>query len=91
MSPAITNTVEIDVRGFVCPSSLLVALRELNKQKDGLRRGDIRVVFLVDNHESTNRICEAVKSMGYEFEVTESQGGYSVAVFRIRSIKDGYI
>lgn len=85
------NTVEVDARGFVCPSSLLVALRELNKHKDGLQSGIVRVVFMIDNHESTNRICEAVKSMGYAFEVEEARDGYFVTVFKIRSMKDGYL
>lgn len=86
-----SSTVEIDARGFVCPSSLLVALRELNYHKKKLRNGDIRIVFLIDNHESTNRICDAVKSMGYEFEITEANNCYSVAIFKNRSTKDGYI
>ncbi len=91
MSHATTNTVQVDARGFVCPSSLLVALRELNKHKEGLQCGDIRLVFLIDNHESTNRICEAVKSMGYTFEVKDVRNGYSVDVFKARSMKDGFL
>ena len=91
MSPATTNTVQVDARGFVCPSSLLVALRELNKHKEGLQRAEMRVVFLVDNHDSTNRICEAVKSMGYTFDVTETDNGYSIVVSKARPGKDGYL
>lgn len=89
MAAVTPNTVNVDARGFVCPSSLLVALRELNKHKEGLQSGQIRVEFLIDNHDSTNRICEAVKSMGYTFEVTDGHNGYAIAVYKTRAMKDG--
>ncbi len=89
MSAETPSTVHVDVRGFVCPSSLLVALRELNKYKEGLQAGQIRVEFMIDNHDSTNRICEAVKSMGYTFEVTDEHNGYAIAVYKAKAMKDG--
>lgn len=89
MSAVAPKTVNVDARGFVCPSSLLVALKELNKHKEGLQSGQIRVEFLIDNHDSTNRICEAVKSMGYTFAVTDEHNGYAIAVYKTRAMKDG--
>lgn len=89
MSVDTPATVQIDVRGFVCPSSLLVALRELNKYRESLRSSSFKLEFLVDNHESTNRICEAVKSMGYDLRVTETDNSYCIMVYRARTFKGG--
>jgi len=83
------STVSVDVRGFVCPSSLLVALRELNKYRESLRTEDFTMELMVDNHDSTNRICDAVKSMGYDFQISEVGHGYCIAVSRPRILKDG--
>ena len=89
MSVDTPATVQIDVRGFVCPSSLLVALRELNKYRESLRCASFKLDFLVDNHESTNRICAAVKSMGYDLQVTETNNSYCIAVYSACAVKGG--
>ncbi len=83
------STVHIDVRGFVCPSSLLVALRELNKYRKSLRSDTFKMELMVDNHESTNRICDAVRSMGYDFQITDADNSYCIAVSRAKVMKDG--
>jgi len=84
-----SSTVHIDVRGFVCPSSLLVALRELNKYRESLRSDHFKMELMVDNHESTNRICHAVKSMGYDFQVTDTDNSYCIVVNKPKALKDG--
>ncbi|MFO7812469.1 MAG: sulfurtransferase TusA family protein [Pelovirga sp.] len=88
MSGETPSTVCIDVRGFVCPSSLLVALRELNTYRESLRKDHFTIELMVDNHDSTNRICDAVKSMGYDFDVTDRDHSYCIAVYRTRSLKE---
>ncbi|MBD1399453.1 sulfurtransferase TusA family protein [Pelovirga terrestris] len=88
MSADTPSTVLVDVRGFVCPSSLLVALRELNKYREALRKDHFIIELMVDNHDSTNRICGAVKSMGYDFAVTDRDNSYCIAVYRARTLKD---
>jgi len=91
MSAETPSVVHIDVRGFVCPSSLLVALRELNKYRESLRKDHFKIELLVDNHDSTNRICEAVKSMGYDFHVTDTDHSYCIAVYRTLALKDAIL
>jgi TusA-related sulfurtransferase len=88
MSSETPSTVHVDVRGFVCPSSLLVALRELNKYRESLRTDHFTIELMVDNHDSTNRICDAVKSMGYDFRVTDTDNSYCIAVYRARALKE---
>jgi len=83
-----TRTVELDARGFVCPSSLLVALRELNKHKDLLRNGCLNLRIFVDNHDSANRICEAVRNMGYQFEITGIDSSFCICISRTNDPRD---
>lgn len=88
MSCETPSTVHIDVRGFVCPSSLLVALRELNKHRESLRTDHFKIELMVDNHDSINRICDAVKSMGYDFHVTDTDNSYCIAIYRTQALKE---
>ena len=75
------KTVEIDICGQICPSTLLTTLNEVNNHKQPLRNGEICLDILTDHHDSTNRVCEAVSNMGYLVNI-EDQGQF----FRI-SIK----
>lgn len=84
-----TRTLELDARGFVCPSSLLVALRELNKHKDLLRHGCVMFRIFVDNHDSANRICEAVRNMGYHYEIIAIDSSFCICVSSAKNLKDG--
>lgn len=71
---------QVDLRGQICPSTLLTALREVNAHKDALRSGGGCLVFLTDNRSSITHICDAVNSMGYHIEVTKEEGHYRVSI-----------
>lgn len=74
------KTVEIDVCGQICPSSLLTALREVNNHKQLLRAGEFRLVILTDNHDSSNRICEAVSNMGYLVVIVDQDKHFRISI-----------
>lgn len=74
------TTVEIDVCGQICPSSLLTALREINQLKQPLRAREIQLDILTDNHESTNRICEVVGNMGYALQVEDQKSHFRISI-----------
>ncbi len=74
--------VEIDVCGQICPSSLLTALKEVNARKDALRNGEIQLDILTDNHDSTNRVSEAVGNMGYAVKTEDQQQHYRISISR---------
>lgn len=76
------ESIEFDIRGQVCPSSLLTALREINLRKDELRQGACRVLFLTDNRDATITIPETARSMGYHASVVKEAGHYVVSVGR---------
>lgn len=75
---------EIDVCGQICPSTLLTALREINSHKDALKGGTLQLVILTDNHDSTNRISEAVKHMGYLLEVEDRNDHFKISISKNR-------
>lgn len=70
----------IDIRGQVCPSSLLSALREINSNKSVLRSGELELVFLTDNRDATVTIPESATSMGYRVRTDNTQEGYRISV-----------
>ena len=72
---------EIDMRGQICPSSLLTALREINLNKIALRSGVLRLSFLSDNRDSTATIPESAANMGYGVSVIKEDGSYRIDVF----------
>jgi len=72
---------EIDMRGQICPSSLLTALREINANKAALRSGLLRLSFLSDNRDSTATIPESAANMGYGVSVVKEDDSYRIDVF----------
>lgn len=74
---------EIDLRGQICPSTLLTALREINTSKAELRAGELRLIILTDNRNSTTHISESVSAMGYCVEVQKEQEFYRISIDRI--------
>ena len=74
---------EIDLRGQICHSTLLTALREINANKAELRNGELRLSILTDNRSSTTHISESVSAMGYRVEVQKEQEHYRISIDRI--------
>ncbi|WP_303722196.1 sulfurtransferase TusA family protein [Malonomonas rubra] len=74
--------IEVDICGQICPSTLLTALSEINKHKKVLRTGLFQLNILTDNHDSTNRVSEAVGNMGYRVEIEERKSYYCIAIFK---------
>lgn len=74
--------IEQDVRGQICPSCLLVALRNVNEQKDRIKSGEADFHILTDNRHSTATIPNAVNNMGYSVEVRKEQGYYRIVISR---------
>ncbi len=74
------ETIEYDIRGQICPSTLLIALREVNSQRERLRERSVRLCFLTDNRDCIATIPESVRNMGYAAEVTSRDGCYLIEV-----------
>jgi TusA-related sulfurtransferase len=72
--------IEQDVRGQICPSCLLIALRNVNEQKDRIKSGQADFQILTDNRHATTTIPNAVSNMGYAVEVQKEQGYYRIII-----------
>lgn len=75
-----TNIIEEDVRGQICPSCLLVALRHLNEQRDSIKKEGREFHILTDNRHSTTTIPNAVNNMGYKIEVQKEESYYRIII-----------
>jgi len=78
------DTVEFDIRGQICPSSLLVALKEVNARAALLRQGNIKLCFATDNRDATITIPESAANMGYAVSVAKKDGYYLIEIARKR-------
>lgn len=74
------ETIEIDIRGQLCPATLLVALKEINAQAARLRKGELKLCFLIDNRDATGTIPESAANMGYTVAVEKKEEWYRVEV-----------
>jgi len=74
------STIEYDIRGQICPSSLLTALREINAHEAALRGRTVRLFFLTDNRDCVSTIPESARNMGYAAEILREQGCYRIEV-----------
>lgn len=74
--------IEFDIRGQICPSTLLVALREMNSNIDELNSGSARLFIKTDNRDCTNTIPEAAANMGFQVDVGKTGGGYTILIYK---------
>ena len=77
------NVIVHDIRGQICPSSLLFALREVNKEQRALKEKGAVIVIKTDNRSAIATIPEAVSSMGYATKVEKKEGYYQIEI-RVR-------
>lgn len=75
-----TQTIEFDITGQICPSTLLIALREINRNMPALKSGGLRLLFRTDNRDCTNTIPEAADNMGLRADVHKGDAGYTILV-----------
>jgi TusA-related sulfurtransferase len=77
-----TETIELDIRGQVCPSCLLLTLREVNKHHATLSAGRACLSVLTDSRDATGTIPAAVKNMGLDARLEKIGDYYRVTIAR---------
>lgn len=75
-----TSIEEIDIRGQICPSTMLTALREVNNRKADIKGGKTCLTLLSDNRSSVTNITETVGRMGYQVDVKKEHDYYRVSI-----------
>lgn len=74
------NKLELDIRGQICPSSLLFTLREVDKHAQQLQDGELSLSVKTDNRDAINTIPQALGNMGYIVNVTKLEGYYQIDI-----------
>ena len=74
------QNLDIDIRGQVCPSTLLLALKEINAHSGELRDKSLELSFLTDNREAVVTVPESAENMGYTVSVIKREGYYVIGV-----------
>ena len=82
------RTVVLDLRGHVCPSSLLISLKKMNAMREGLSSGEVALRILTANRESVPTITEAARSMGYAVTAEHAEAHYVLLVGRAGKAED---
>jgi len=77
--------LELDIRGQMCPSCLLLTLREINKHHAQLTSGSARLTVLIDSRDATTTIPQAVKNLGLNATIEKLADGYQVLIHRPES------
>lgn len=78
--PHTATVIDCDLRGQMCPSTLLSALREVNTRRRELRSRAVTLCFRTDNREATVTIPDAMQNMGYEVAVVRRGAHYEITV-----------
>ena len=73
--------IRLDIHGQVCPSCLLLTLKALNQHCGAIRAGQVEIVVMTDDRQSTSTIPGAVSKMGYQAEVAILEGGYRIRIY----------
>jgi TusA-related sulfurtransferase len=74
------EVIEYDIRGQICPSTLLIALREVNRNKERLKSGELMLRFKTDNRDATVTIPDSVEDMGYGAVVSKESDYYVIVI-----------
>lgn len=70
-----TQTINIDIRGQLCPSCLLLTLKALNQNGAAIRAGSTEVVIVTDDRQATATIPATADRMGFRAEVQRLEDG----------------
>jgi TusA-related sulfurtransferase len=76
------EAIEMDIRGQICPSCLLLTLREVNRHHADLIAGRACLCVLIDSRDATGTIPDAIRNMGLACKVEKTEGYYRVAISR---------
>ena len=74
------NELVFDLRGRICPSTLLVAMKEMNDHRQQLQQGAVCLRLLLENRDATVTIPEMARNMGYQVELSKEGQHYELVI-----------
>jgi TusA-related sulfurtransferase len=75
------QTIDIDIRGQICPSCLLLTLKALNGNSAAVRAGSAEIVVTTDDRQATATIPATVDRMGFRTEISRLDSIYRIRIF----------
>jgi len=76
------ETIILDIRGQVCPSCLLLTLREVNRHHAALKAQAVELEILTDSRDATGTIPETLRNMGLTTKIDKLAGHYRIVISR---------
>lgn len=76
------NTIRMDIRGQICPSCLLLALKEVNSHIKMIKDEGCEIVILSDDRHATTTIPEAVEKMGLTTSIVKTTEGFEIRIYK---------
>jgi len=73
--------IHLDILGQICPSCLLLTLKELNAHAAAIRSGKEEIIVSTDDRQATATIPGTAERMGFRSEVSRTDAGYSIRIF----------
>lgn len=83
------KSVTLDLRGHICPATLLKSLKQINDMKGELKEGVSRLTILTDHRDATVTVPEAAANMGYAVSVSKQGRHYLITVESAREKRPG--
>ena len=77
-----TNQLVLDIRGQICPSCLLLALKEVTNNAEKIASEDFSILIISDDRHATATIPDAVNNMGFSTTVDKTEEGYKILIFK---------
>lgn len=85
------EVIDIDVRGQVCPATLLAAMESMNLHRKALREGTAVLCIRTDNRDATFTIPGTAKNMGYSVSIIKQHGSYEIRIGRGKPVHQGLL
>lgn len=72
----------LDIRGQLCPSCLLLTLKEVTNNASKLEAKDFTILVISDDRHATATIPDAVHNMGFTTTIEKTIQGYQILIFK---------
>ena len=76
------DKLELDIRGQICPSCLLLALKEVTGNTEKIDSRELTVHVISDDRQATTTIPDAVQKMGFSSRIDKKDDGYHILIFK---------
>jgi TusA-related sulfurtransferase len=76
------KVIEMDIRGQICPSCLLLALKQVNANIQAIKQGESEIRILSDDRHATVTIPDAITKLGLTTSVERGSEGFEIRIFR---------